>query len=68
MVGKLAVPCYQTKRGPAFNFEQMVLAVLLTAVITAMLLTYGTHVTQAISTTLPASARRAITSPLATWI
>lgn len=65
MVGPLAPTEYKLS-GAGYRLEHLLLAAILSALLTAMVLSYGGEIMQTLETALPIEARRALTSPLAT--
>lgn len=63
MVGPLAPTRYQNQNG-SFGLEHIVLAVLLSAVITAVLLLYGVQIADAVIARFPVDAKGALVAPL----
>ena len=63
MVGPLAPTRYQNRNG-SFGLEHMVLAVLLSSVVTAVLLLYGASIADALFFRLPMEAKSAFVNPI----
>jgi len=66
MVGPLAPTEYKV-HGGEYRFEHLLLVALLTVVVTLLATSYSGEIMQRVETILPSEARRAITSPLATF-
>lgn len=64
MVGPLAPTRYQN--GNRFGVEHLVLVAVMTAIITAILMSFGADTARAVAVRLPASPSRLIHSPLGT--